>query len=171
MGASSPIPSDQSTQTLSVKLLRKAASFTSEGGLIRQGDCFRIPRESMPSAEITSDKPTSMIGLCQEVSLRQGQTTLLVPPTTAFGAHKSTCGLFAVYGPSCFCGSMRNPCLNRVLILRTFCKSSTGLPSSARKFASYPSLSAPIIRFGKIVLAVVSAHSLSKVRLSNVPNP
>ncbi len=59
MGASSPIPSDQSTQTLSVKLLRKAASFTSEGALIRQGDCFRIPRESMPSAEITSYKPTS----------------------------------------------------------------------------------------------------------------
>jgi hypothetical protein len=46
IGASSPIPSDQSTQTLSVKLLRKAASFTSEGALIRQGDCFRIARKN-----------------------------------------------------------------------------------------------------------------------------
>ena len=59
IGASSPIPSDQSMQTLSVKLLRKADSFTSEGALTRQGDCFRIPRESMPSAEITSYRPTS----------------------------------------------------------------------------------------------------------------
>ncbi len=37
MGASSPIPSDQSTQTLSVKLLRKAASFTSEGARFNYG--------------------------------------------------------------------------------------------------------------------------------------
>ena len=31
---------------LARKLARKADSFTSEGGLIRQGDCFRIPGDS-----------------------------------------------------------------------------------------------------------------------------
>src|SRR5712664_1573458 len=41
-GSFCPIPSDQSTQILSVKLVRKADSFTSEGALFRQGDCFRI---------------------------------------------------------------------------------------------------------------------------------
>jgi len=47
IGASSPIPSNQSTHTLSVKLVRKADSFTSEGALVRQGDCFRLARHSL----------------------------------------------------------------------------------------------------------------------------
>jgi hypothetical protein len=50
------------------------------------------------------------------------------------------------------CGpSSTNPCLNRTLILRTFFRSSRGLPSSARKLASAPSLSAPILRLGKML--------------------
>ena len=54
MGASAPycpIPSDQSTQILSVKLVRKADSFTSEGALFRQGD--RLSR-SRPTPLVVS---------------------------------------------------------------------------------------------------------------------
>ena len=44
MGASAPYRPIQSTQILSVKLVRKADSFISEGALFRQGDCFRLAR-------------------------------------------------------------------------------------------------------------------------------
>ena len=50
-----------------------------------------------------------------------------------------------------FVGCTGMPCLKRSLILCTFIRSSRGLPSSARKLASYPSRSSPIFRPGKIV--------------------
>jgi len=52
--------------------------------------------------------------------------------------------------------------LESKLIRRTF--SSSGLPESATKLASYPSRRAPIFRFGKIVSAVVSGPHLQQAK-------
>ena len=59
--------------------------------------------------------------------------------------------------------------MNRNLIRRTF--SSSGLPESATKLASYPSRRAPIFRFGKIVSAVVSGPHLQQGQIVEHAEP
>ncbi len=63
---SSPKPSDQSTETLSVRLVRMADSFILESASIEQGDCFRVARHppgigwkrhgsNLPDPRVTGD--------------------------------------------------------------------------------------------------------------------
>jgi hypothetical protein len=69
-GSFCPIPSYQSTQILSVRLVRKVDSFTSEGALFRQGDCFRIARHS---ARIQSPEPFPRL---VRISMTDGRSTV-----------------------------------------------------------------------------------------------
>src|SRR5215467_10643359 len=58
-----------------------------------------------------------------------------------------------------------SPCFTSILVFFVSAKSSIGLPSRTKKFASKPSCRAPILRFGKTALGVASDHIFSSSRL------